>query len=620
MKYMIGCNFWGSKYGIDMWKYWDEASIREDLKHLASCGVKYMRVFPNWRDFQPVEVLHTAKGAPREYRFPNDKVIDNEFFIDMEMISRFETFCDIAKENGIKFIVAIVTGWMSGRLYYPPCLTNKNLITDPQALSLESKFVRGFVRHLKHRKEIAYWDLGNECNNLGSVENPWQAYLWTSTIRNAILAEDQSRQIMSGMHGLQVSDSQPWTIKQQAELNDILTPHPYASSNTGGHISPMNRMRTALLPTAQVEIYSGVGGKPALMQEIGHFSNMLSNDEMSADWMRVNLFSGWANGSIGLLWWCGHDQLHLKNPPNSWSMTENELGLLREDYSQKPVAKEMKKFSETISNLPFGELPKRTAADAVYIVPNMGSGYAYTAEAAYILAKQAGFDLTFCYGEDKLPDSDLYIIPPHLFWSGITINLIDELIERVSNGATILVTSNEGFYARSEELFGLRSNGVIRSTGTTTADFGGYTLPFSYGMKYLMEPLTAEVLARDTDGTVIFSVNKLGKGKVYFLNFPLEDYAFGGPETITNYPYYKIYETVAKDIILNKNARSLNPKIGVTVHPFDDKHFITVAINYMHTEEDLQMVFPENAEVRILYGNADSVPSCDAAIFDVYLR
>lgn len=617
---MLGCNYWGSKYGIDMWKYWDEDSIRQDLQALAKYGVKYMRVFPNWRDFQPVEVLCGHAGTKREYRFPNDKPIDNEFFLDMEMIARFETFCDIAKENGIQFIVAIVTGWMSGRLYCPPCLVNTNLLTDPEALSLESKFVRGIVRHLKHRPEIAYWDLGNECNCMATVENRWQAYLWTATIRNSILAEDHSRQIMSGMHSLRVSDSDFWTIQQQAELTDILTPHPYASATTGGNLSPMNRMRTALLPTAQVEFYSGVGQKPALMEEIGHFSNMLSNEDMSAQWIRVNLFSGWANGSLGLFWWCGHDQLHLKNPPHAWSMTENELGLLRPDYSPKPVAHALKKFSDTIDSMPFGELPKRTRADAVFIIPRDSGNCAYTCGAAYILGKQAGLDITFCYNEDPLPDSDIYIVPPHSFWTGITIPLVDTLIERVKNGATLLVSSGEGFYARSEELFGLRSYGVQKSTDTVTADFGGYQLPFSYQMKFLMQETTANVLARDTDGTVIFSVNPLGRGKVYFLNFPLEDYTFASPEATTDYPYYKIYETVAADVLARKKARSRNPKVGVTVHPIDENHFIAVAINYMHTQENPQMIFPENARYQVLYGSADTIPACDAAIFDVYLK
>ncbi len=68
MEYMVGCNYWGSKHGIDMWKYWDEDSVRRDLKELSKYGVKYLRVFPNWRDFQPVQTLFGQGGREREFR------------------------------------------------------------------------------------------------------------------------------------------------------------------------------------------------------------------------------------------------------------------------------------------------------------------------------------------------------------------------------------------------------------------------------------------------------------------------------------------------------------------------------------------------------------------------
>jgi hypothetical protein len=87
-------------------------------------------------------------------------------------------------------------------MYCPLALVGKNLPTDAEALVLQTKFVRGFVRAFKNSDVIKYWGLGNECNNLGQIKNRNEAYLWTSIIRNAILAEDNTREIMSDMHGL----------------------------------------------------------------------------------------------------------------------------------------------------------------------------------------------------------------------------------------------------------------------------------------------------------------------------------------------------------------------------------------------------------------------------------
>ena len=166
MKYMLGCNYWGSKYGTDMWKHWDEPSVREDLQLLAKYGVTHMRVFPNWRDFQPIYLLQNWRGGLWDYRFAEDKKIDNEFALDMESIGHFRTFCRMAQENGISLVVAIMTGWMSGRLYAPPALERLNHITDAESLMWQSRFVRGFVRCLKEEPAIVAWDLGNECNCL----------------------------------------------------------------------------------------------------------------------------------------------------------------------------------------------------------------------------------------------------------------------------------------------------------------------------------------------------------------------------------------------------------------------------------------------------------------------
>ena len=61
MEFMIGCNYWDSKHGTDMWRYYDREVIIDDLKKISACGVKYMRVFPNWRDFQPVMRLYAVR-------------------------------------------------------------------------------------------------------------------------------------------------------------------------------------------------------------------------------------------------------------------------------------------------------------------------------------------------------------------------------------------------------------------------------------------------------------------------------------------------------------------------------------------------------------------------------
>ena len=71
----IGCNYWASHAGTSMWSQWDEKVVREDFRLLAETGCNMVRVFPNWKDFRPIEILYVAG---KEFLIHNRK-IKNEF-------------------------------------------------------------------------------------------------------------------------------------------------------------------------------------------------------------------------------------------------------------------------------------------------------------------------------------------------------------------------------------------------------------------------------------------------------------------------------------------------------------------------------------------------------------
>ena len=81
MEYMIGCNYWDSKSGTEMWLNWDEKSVDKDLTELEKYGTEYLRVFPNWRDFQPVHPQIGWMGVTKEYTMSDGTAAD-EFGLD----------------------------------------------------------------------------------------------------------------------------------------------------------------------------------------------------------------------------------------------------------------------------------------------------------------------------------------------------------------------------------------------------------------------------------------------------------------------------------------------------------------------------------------------------------
>ena len=618
--YYIGVNYWDSASGTDMWVNFDESVIDADLAALQKIGVDTLRIFPNWRDFQPITTMYGWRGNFMEYRLTGDRFPENEFYLDPVMIERFLTVCDLAEKHGMKLVVGVVTGWMSGRLFVPPALEGKNIISDPEALMWQTKFCRGFVRAVKHHPAIDAWELGNECNCLGHTSSRYEAYLWTNTVRSAISLEDPERPVYSGMHGIESEEGTTWTIEDQGELTDMLTCHPYPSPTVGGDVTPANRLRCTMIPTAQLAYYAGISHRPVVIEEQGTFSDMLINREGAADFMRVNLLSGWVNGSKGYLWWCGMEHLKLSQPPYSWSMIERELGILDLDRNPKPVGRTMKEISAILADMP--ELPAKQI-DGVCVLPRETKHWP-SAASAYILAKQAGIELCMMTSRQirrtsDLPDAPLYIVPTLTGWAPLHKEAYDALLEKAYNGAALYFSVATGFITECEKVTGMRSNGMYNAGGDTMTFADGSTLPMQYQKKFLLESLGAEVLARDSYGNPVFTKNSFGKGTVYMLYFPVEQMMWNSALAFTGRDkadYSRIYRIIGEDVLNSHPIDSANNQIGVTLHPTADGYY-AVLINYDNMTHDAEVTVADGWQMEPVYGDVRGIEKCGMAVVKV---
>lgn len=361
----LGCNYWASHAGTAMWRDWRQDIIDADLSKLAESGLTWLRVFPLWPDFQPIHQLRGQNGVPVEIRLGEDPLPDDDIGqagLSAVMLERFAQLCATAERHGLKLVVGLITGWMSGRLFVPPALEGLNPITDATSLAWQIRFVSTFAKTMRDQGSIAAWDLGNECNCMGQAPSPEAAFLWTASISNAIRAADPTRPVVSGMHSLSTRTNtigNPWLIEHQGELTDILTTHPYPYWVRHTNTDAVDDFRTTLHATAESRFYSDIGGKPCIAEEIGTMGPMIAGDDVSAGFARVNIFSLWANDCRAMAWWCSHDQTELAHAPYDWIGVEPELGLLRVDGSAKPVLDEMRAFRRFIDSLPFPSLSNR---------------------------------------------------------------------------------------------------------------------------------------------------------------------------------------------------------------------------------------------------------------------
>jgi hypothetical protein len=513
----------------------------------------------------------------------SDKVMLEETFpksgLSLQKLNEFKKMLDIAKECGMKVIVAFITGWMSGRRFVPEALRGKDVIVDPTAILWECRFIKDMISELKHYDNIIAWEPGNECNCLSYEANDSQSELWLMSIVNAIRLADNTRPVYSGMHSVRLQGS--FNARIVARHTDMMTTHPYPSFTPYCETEDVRQMRASLHAACENSYYSSLSQKPCMVEEINVLGPCSLSDKFVPEYFERSLMTSLASGTTGYLWWCAFEQDKLDFPPYDCNQLERNLGLAYSDYTAKPVLEKFKETAKIVKEIGVLPAPK---ADAVCILTFLMDHWK-VAYGAYMLGVQTGRQIDFAYEEDEIRDSDYYILPCVQVTNSIPYLQLKKIIERVEKGANLLITYNGGGFGDFECLTGLQVAGKEAVSTNKTFTINGKEMTISCPVRLKLETNTAEVLIRDNKGEVLLSQNKLGKGKVVFFNAPLETFYTEAylPE---NTPLFEVYKQFFKD---KKKVFGIeNEKVMTTVHELGDNEFAVMINNY---DEYTQLAF-----------------------------
>lgn len=592
----VGCNYWASHAGTNMWKEWDETVIRKDFHRLTAVGIRVLRVFPLWSDFQPLRMHYGHAGEPREIRMgeaPLPFTEAGQAGVSEVILARFRRFMDLAYESGIQLVVGLLTGWMSGRLHAPEMLQGRNLLVDPLAIRWEIRFVRLMVRQFRAHPALLAWDLGNECNCMGKVENADQFYVWTATIANTIRAEDAGHPLISGMHGMRPMT--PELPEDQGELNDIVCTHPYPKFTPHCDTDPLTGMKSALHAAAESRMYADLAGKPCFVEEAGPLGPMFASPENAADYLQSMLLSTWRYDCLGLMWWCAFDQEHLSQTPYDWNAVERQLGLLALS-GEKPAAGVMKRFDAFIRRLPVDCLPARSC-DAVCILTRGQDNWA-VAYGSFILACQAKLELRFAWCDQEIPDAPVYMLPSLSGDDSISRHQLHTVLKRVCNGATLYLSLDDAIMSPFEAFTGLQVMCRTRRTGNISFRFEGqsYAVPAQYTLSFAAKG--ADVHIKDDGGAPFMSRFQYGAGVVWLINAPIEKLTStlpGVTDGPNRLPLYKLY----RHMDLRSDSRAFDcedPLVGMSEYS-DGAHIWLFVQNYGPEDREAALVCREAGKV-----------------------
>ena len=603
----VGCNYWASHAGMYMWRNWNPRQVESDLDDLADCGMTVLRVFPLWPDFQPLTAEYgvgqsfvgwTQKGGP----------LQNEDAVDDEMMNRFRFLCDAADKRGIKLVVGLITGWMSGRTFVPQGLERLDVVKDPDAIAWEVRFVRHFVKALRDHAAIIGWDLGNECNCFGG--SAAELWCWMHHIASEIRVNDPTRPIVSGMHGVGTTDKQRTNARQQGELMDVLTTHPYPLWTPNCNLEPFDTIRNGCHPACETTLYADISGKPAFVEEAGSMGPGIVSEERAASAMRVQLFSTWACGIHAFLWWCAYDQDKLDFAPYNWTAIERELGLFNAPREPKPTAQTMRNFVAFLKTMP--KLPPRQI-DAIVLVSENEPSWD-VAQGAWLLATKAGFDISYARAEDPLPGAKFYILPSGVGYKTYSGRVWNRLREKVCDGATVLITLGDGAVLSGlAETAGVKTENHYAQPVTRRIDCGesSFNIADSHTREIsLLEGCRS--LLSDADGRPVMTEFLLGKGKTVLFSGSLERKV-----PLVGWPVYRL--SAERAGVRRRVTRDI-PTVGLTEHPAADGSVVVVAINY--EPKTVRCTFVIEGSISQVFrgkltGCIAEIPANDSLVFEI---
>lgn len=596
--FFTGVNYWGSRDAINMWdeECFDPTSIEEDFKAMQAAKVTHLRVFPTWHVFQPLKALYTTSLEPYEYRFgenPRPDTPAGRAGVDEAACERFDVFCDLAEQYGLKLVVGLITGHMSFREYAPPAFEGKHRLSDPTVLKWQLRFVKYFVRRFRNKPCIVGWDLGNEVNNVAygdGFEHKDDFYVWCSAVSDAVRACDPERPVISGFGSIDSVEREAVSLEVVRDTCDVHVCHPYNIFRTAS--DPCPTMKPTLDLAFQCEMAEGVSGVPTFVQEFGSIGYMNVSQKTEADFYRACLYASLAHGCHGVMWWCAFDQGHLRFAPYDWNNIGSDYGFFDRDRRPKPIAEENRMFHDLLELLPGRELPPHRT-DGVILVPrDNGDADADKLRAAYLLGKRAGLDLSFRYALDALPDAPLYLLPSLNSHQPITATRLERLLKKVEDGAVLYISLGTSLFRQLPEIGGISIAWKYNARERHILTMDGTELPVDTPVQFEVESASAEILASTEQGRPVYFVKKHGKGKIFILLAPVEEYLAQrtGAFFLENEPAYEqIYRRLAKASGCVRRVETDSPFVFATEHPVDERKAYIVVVNYSHRPRTVRL-------------------------------
>jgi endo-1,4-beta-mannosidase len=360
--FVLGVNYWPRRKAMYWWSDFDAGEVREEFDIIKDIGLRIVRLFLLWDDWQPT---------------PDS--------VSAEALANLTTLADIAAERGLGLDVTFFTGHMSGPNWAPGWLLDgppipwvrqlvsggkivnsgyRDYFTDETARTAQRLQLQTVVSALKDHPAIWMWNLGNEPDLFARAPTREIGRGWVSEMVELIKSIDPNHPVTVGLHVASLNSQVALRVDDAYAETDVAVMHSYPmyTNFTRSPLDPDFVPYTCALTTA-------LCGKPTLMEEFGGptaapgqdsyvwewtaygqpRTQFMASEEALAEYMQAVLPKLVEVGATGAMTWCYADYIEAlwDKPPCSESKHERFFGLVRPNGTLKPHAQVIKDFAAT---------------------------------------------------------------------------------------------------------------------------------------------------------------------------------------------------------------------------------------------------------------------------------
>jgi len=359
-EFLLGVNYWPARKFVRMWSQFDAREIDRDFAALEHLGLRLVRLFLFWPDFQlhpdTIEELH---------------------------LGNLTCVFDLAAAHGLLLMPTLLVGLMSGPAWMPAwslstAPNNRPAVyvvdgevsrykprdlfgTDAAMLDAQRLLVRTVVQRFASHRALWGWDLCNEVNLVQMPETEAGEH-WLEVLTGDVHAVDPNHPVTAGV--LVFEGARKGFRLQSHRLVDVASVHAYPLYDPAAS-GPTDVDYVA----RKIEITGTAAGVPVMLTEFGMSVNPrpgsssvtgrvggversvhLVDEQEAAAFVRRVLPVAREAGAIGALIWCFSD--YDPSLYNDFTFTafphERYFGIFDPSGRLKATGEAMRQFAQSI--------------------------------------------------------------------------------------------------------------------------------------------------------------------------------------------------------------------------------------------------------------------------------